>query len=75
MENWINAYDGDLGTVLTDTYTTDVFLSNFSKKHAALFTSLRQDSGDPLVLVDKAIKRYKELITTPASLLPNESLS
>ncbi len=65
MENWINAYDGDLGTVLTDTYTTDVFLSNFSKKHAALFTSLRQDSGDPLVLVDKAIKRYKELRIDP----------
>ena len=65
MENWIDVYDGDLGTVLTDTYTTDVFLSNFSKKHAALFTSLRQDSGDPLVLVDKAIKRYKELRIDP----------
>ena len=47
--NWINVYDGDLGTVLTDTYTTDVF-GDFSKKHAALFTSLRQDSGDPLAL-------------------------
>ena len=65
MENWIDVYDGDLGTVLTDTYTTDVFLSNFSKKHAALFTSLRQDSGDPLILVDKAIKRYNELRIDP----------
>lgn len=65
MENWINCYDGDLGTVLTDTYTTDVFLRNFSKKHAALFTSLRQDSGDPLVFVDKAIKRYEELKINP----------
>ena len=65
MENWINVYDGDLGTVLTDTYTTDVFLRNFSKKHAALFTSLRQDSGDPLVFVDKVIKRYEELKIDP----------
>lgn len=65
MENWINVYDGDLGTVLTDTYTTDVFLGNFSKKHAALFTSLRQDSGDPLVFVDKVIKRYEELRVDP----------
>ena len=48
MEDWINVYDGDLGTVLTDTYTTDVFMRNFSKKHAMLFTSLRHDSGDPL---------------------------
>ncbi|HZJ80165.1 MAG TPA: nicotinate phosphoribosyltransferase [Dysgonamonadaceae bacterium] len=65
MENWINTYDGDLGTVLTDTYTTDIFLTNFSKKHAALFTSLRQDSGDPFKFVDKAIKRYKELRIDP----------
>lgn len=65
MENWINVYDGDLGTVLTDTYTTDVFLQNFSKKHAALFTSLRQDSGDALEFTDKAIKRYEELRINP----------
>ncbi|NLZ94965.1 MAG: nicotinate phosphoribosyltransferase [Bacteroidales bacterium] len=65
MENWINVYDGDLGTVLTDTYTTEVFLSNFSKKHAALFTSLRQDSGDPLAFVDKVIERYEELRINP----------
>ncbi|MCE5227842.1 MAG: nicotinate phosphoribosyltransferase [Porphyromonadaceae bacterium] len=65
MENWINVYDGDLGTVLTDTYTTDVFLRNFSKKHASLFTSLRQDSGDPFEFTDKAIRRYEELRVNP----------
>lgn len=65
MEDWINVYDGDLGTVLTDTYTTDVFMRNFSKKHAMLFTSLRQDSGDPYEFVDKAIARYKELKINP----------
>ncbi len=65
MEHWINCYDGDLGTVLTDTYTTDVFLGNFSKKHAALFTSLRHDSGDPMVFVDKVIRRYEELRVNP----------
>ncbi|WP_436416082.1 nicotinate phosphoribosyltransferase [Petrimonas sp.] len=65
MENWINVYDGDLGTVLTDTYTTDVFLRNFSKKHAALFTSLRHDSGDAFVFIDKAVSRYKELRINP----------
>ena len=65
MENWINVFDGDLGTVLTDTYTTEVFLQNFSKKHAALFTSLRQDSGDALEFIDKVIKRYNELRINP----------
>ncbi len=65
MEDWINVYDGDLGTVLTDTYTTDVFMRNFSKKHAMLFTSLRHDSGDPLFFADKVIARYRELRVDP----------
>ena len=65
MENWIDVYDGDLGTVLTDTYTTEIFLQNFSKKHAALFTSLRHDSGDPMEFVDKVIERYEELRVNP----------
>jgi nicotinate phosphoribosyltransferase len=65
MEDWINVYDGDLGTVLTDTYTTDIFLRNFSKKHAALFTSLRHDSGDPFLFTDKVIRRYEELRVNP----------
>lgn len=65
MEHWIDVYDGDLGTVLTDTYTTDVFLRNFSKKHAMLYTSLRHDSGDPLLFIDKVIYRYQELRVDP----------
>ena len=65
MEDWINVYDGDLGTVPTDTYTTDVFMRNFSKKHAMLFTSLRHDSGDPLQFTEKVIARYRELRVDP----------
>ena len=65
MEDWINVYDGDLGTVLTDTYTTDVFMRNFSNKHAMLFTSLRHDSGDPLQFTEKVIARYRELRVDP----------
>lgn len=65
MEHWIDVYDGDLGTVLTDTYTTDVFMLNFSKKHANLFTSLRHDSGDPMLFTDKVLARYAELRIDP----------
>ena len=65
MEDWINVYDGDLGTVLTDTYTTDVFMRSFSKKHAMLYTSVRHDSGDPFVFTDKVIQRYQELRVDP----------
>ena len=29
LENWVNVYDGDLGTALSDTYTSDSFLMQF----------------------------------------------
>ena len=58
LENWVNVYDGDLGTALTDTYTTDVFFRNFSMKQAKLFDGIRQDSGDEYKFIEKAIKFY-----------------
>lgn len=65
MESWVNTFDGDLGISLTDTYTSDVFFNNFSKKHAKLFDGIRQDSGDELEFTNKAIARYKELGIDP----------
>lgn len=65
LENWVNVYDGDLGIALSDTYTTDVFLQNFSRKHAKLFDGVRHDSGDPYKFVNKVINRYKELGIDP----------
>ncbi len=67
LENWVNVYDGDLGIALTDTYTSDVFFSNFSKKHAKLFDGIRQDSGDEFKFIMKAIARYKSLEIDPST--------
>ena len=67
LENWVNVYDGDLGIALSDTYTTDVFLRNFSRKHAKLFDGVRHDSGDPYKFVNKVINRYKELGIDPTT--------
>ena len=67
LEDWVNVYDGDLGIALSDTYTTDVFLKNFSRKHAKLFDGVRHDSGDPFLFVNKVIKRYKELGIDPTT--------
>lgn len=67
LENWVNVYDGDLGIALSDTYTTDVFLKNFSRKHAKLFDGVRHDSGDPYMFVNKVIARYKELGIDPTT--------
>ncbi|MBU3853431.1 MAG: nicotinate phosphoribosyltransferase [Candidatus Paraprevotella stercoravium] len=67
LENWVNVYDGDLGTALSDTYTSESFLSNFSRKQAKLFDGVRCDSGDEFRFVDQLIDRYQELSIDPTT--------
>lgn len=67
MKNWANVYQGSLGTMLTDTYTVDVFLNDFSMKMAKLYDGLRHDSGDPFIFVDKIIEKYKSYGIDPTS--------
>lgn len=67
MENWVKCFDGALGTVLTDTYTVDVFLRNFSMKLAKLYDGVRHDSGDPFIFGDKIIEKYKSYGIDPMS--------
>lgn len=67
LENWVNVYDGDLGTALSDTYTSESFLSNFSRKQAKLFDGVRCDSGDEFQFVDQLVSRYQELGIDPTT--------
>lgn len=67
LENWQEVFDGDLGIALTDTYTSDIFLKNFSMKHAKLFDGVRHDSGDPFKFTNKVIDRYVQLGIDPMS--------
>jgi nicotinate phosphoribosyltransferase len=64
-EAWISVYNGELGTTLPDTFTTDVFLRSFNTKYAKLFDGIRQDSGQPLVFIDKVVNHYKKLRINP----------
>ena len=65
FDAWTQVFDGSLGIALTDTYGSDIFFKNLSLKHAKLFDGLRQDSGDEIEFVNKAIHRYKELGINP----------
>jgi nicotinate phosphoribosyltransferase len=65
LEHWVQVYRGDLGIALADTYTTDVFFSQFDKMFSKLFDGVRHDSGDPLVFADKVIAHYKRLGIDP----------
>lgn len=67
LENWVNVYDGDLGTALSDTYTSESFLSNFSRKQAKLFDGVRCDSGDEFAFVNQLIARYQDLGIDPTT--------
>lgn len=67
MERWVDVYDGNLGTVLTDTYTVDAFLRNFSMKLAKLYDGVRHDSGDPKLFGDRIIQKYESYGIDPLS--------
>ena len=67
LEDWIKVYDGNLGTALVDTYTTDSFLRTLTRKQAHLLSGFRQDSGDEYEVGEKIIERLKEFNIDPKS--------
>jgi nicotinate phosphoribosyltransferase len=67
LDNWVNSYQGNLGTALTDCYTTDIFLQSFGAKYSKLFDSCRHDSGNPYEYVDKIVNHYNSLKIDPKS--------
>lgn len=67
LEYWVKVYNGNLGTALTDTFTTDVFLKSFDTMFSKLFDGVRHDSGDPFEFADKMIKHYESLGIDPMS--------
>lgn len=67
QDAWVSVFHGDLGIVLPDTYTTDVFFSTFDTFYAKLFDGVRQDSGDPFLFIDKIIAHYKKLHIDPST--------
>lgn len=69
LEDWIDVYQGDLGTALIDTYTTDSFLNTLTKKQAHLLSGFRQDSGDEFEVGDKILQRVESFGIDPKSKL------
>lgn len=65
MKEWSDVFGIDLGTMLIDTFTCKVFFQNFTRKDAALFSSLRVDSGDEYEIADAAIEMYQILGIDP----------
>lgn len=76
MRDWYNEYDGDNGTALTDTVTTDLFLLDFNRSMVNNYTGVRHDSGDPYEWGEKMIAHYKKYGVDPKTktLLFSDSL-
>ena len=77
LDEWFEEYNGDLGTALTDTLTTDCFLKDFDLKQATLYSGVRHDSGDPYAWGEKIIAHYEKLGIDPKTktLLFSDSLN
>ena len=69
MKDWYVEYDGDNGTALTDTITTDLFLLDFNRSMVNNYTGVRHDSGDPYIWGDKIIEHYKKFGVDPKTKL------
>ncbi len=65
MKDWYDEYQGDNGTALTDTITTDLFLMDFNRSMVNNYTGVRHDSGDPYEWGEKIINHYKNYGANP----------
>lgn len=69
MKDWYDEYQGDNGTALTDTVTTDLFLMDFNRSMVNNYTGVRHDSGDPYEWGEKMIKHYESYGVDPKTKL------
>ena len=77
MKDWFDEYQGDNGTALTDTLTTDLFLLDFNYLQTHCYDGVRHDSGDPIEWGEKMIKHYQKFGIDPMTktLLFSDSLN
>ena len=61
MDIWTEVYGGLYSVALTDTFTTDAFLSEFDFARASKFQGVRHDSGDPVEWAGGILSHYAAL--------------
>ena len=67
MSDWYDEYQGDNGTALTDTITTDLFLRDFNRSMVNNYSGVRHDSGDPYEWGEKMIRHFRKYGVDPRS--------
>ncbi|MEE4255326.1 MAG: nicotinate phosphoribosyltransferase [Desulfuromusa sp.] len=68
LEGWVREYRGRLGIALTDCYSMDSFIRDFSDPYfSKLYDGVRHDSGSPFIWGEKAISMYQKMGIDPRS--------
>lgn len=65
LQAWADEFGASLGIALTDTFTTEAFLGDFSLLFSKLYDGVRHDSGCPLGFADRIIAHYASLRIDP----------
>jgi len=66
LEGWVREYRVRLGVALTDCYSMDSFMRDFSDPYfGKLYDGLRHDSGSPFDWGIKALKMYEQMGIDP----------
>lgn len=63
--SWLQEYDNQLGTALTDTFTTKAFFNDFGIVLSNGFSGMRHDSANPFVFASNCIAHYKKMGIDP----------
>ena len=62
LENWIKVYNGDLGLVLPDTFTSKAFFNIFDTRFSKIYDGFRVDSGNPYTSGHMGLENYYRTI-------------
>jgi len=65
LDDWYAEFQGDNGTCLSDTLTTDLFLRDFNRSMVNNYTGVRHDSGDPYEWGEKLIRHFEKYGVDP----------
>ncbi|KKK56825.1 hypothetical protein LCGC14_3060640, partial [marine sediment metagenome] len=67
LKVWLDEYEGQLNTALTDTIGIVVFLKDFNLHLSNAYSKLRHDSGDPFTFANKILQHYKKIGIDPTT--------
>ena len=67
LGKWLDFFDGSVGYLLPDTFTTPLALRHFTTRFAKAFDGVRHDSGDWREFTDRIVAHYRMVNVDPTT--------